>query len=415
MALELLKSGARPRTIATAINSSRRRNGRKGIVKSKDIVNAGSDFKRSNSCKVVKSEEQLIAELIDDQRAKDPGGTFEILRSKNGDNTMEMIFIMSSKMKENFENHPRAIYIDSAYKINSLNFCLYALIAEDDNGFGRPVCLALLKNERADLITSLCNKIKEESPAWLLLQVIYVKRNFNQKAKLLEAFPDSVILMHSLYVIRLIKSQIFKVNLTPINDKVSLLDSFKSIVYSQTEKEFRKNQISFLSLCPNSLREFYRANLAKDPKAWCLAFNPDRQAPASHNSSRVESFFLTLKTALTGSCSTIAKNFKMSKCLDVIFNFLTSVDEHLEPSVIKESLTVNTITVGQQFTSFAEAHKAVKSFAEATNQVFFIGSGCPRTKKTSPVHEKFPYSSPRFVCKHSGVYKPHRDGKNYAI
>jgi hypothetical protein len=82
-----------------------------------------------------------------------------------------------------------------------------------------------------------------------------------------------------------------------------------------------------------------------------------------------------------------------------------------EPASFYECHEVESdMQVGQCFTTHEEACMAVKRYGEATSQVFVMASSCPRTKEGHKLHSKFPYSSLRFICKHGGVYKPHRTG-----
>ena len=68
------------------------------------------------------------------------------------------------------------------------------------------------------------------------------------------------------------------------------------------------------------------------------------------------------------------------------------------------------LEVGKCFTNHEDACRAVKLYGEATSQVFVQAPSCPRTKEGHKLHSKFPYSSVKFLCKHGGVYKPHRPG-----
>ena len=68
------------------------------------------------------------------------------------------------------------------------------------------------------------------------------------------------------------------------------------------------------------------------------------------------------------------------------------------------------IQIGQSFSTHEDACRAVKRYGEATSQVFVMAPSCPRTKESHKLHSIFPYSSVRYLCKHGGVYKPHRPG-----
>lgn len=386
------------------INICRRQTGRKGIVISKDILNIGAKSKKATKRSDRQSEDEKISDLFEEQKRRDPNGAFEIFRS---DDQLQMIYIQTSKMKETFQSNYQRVHLDSAYKVNSLNFCLYALLAEDENGFGQPVALALLRSESSDSITKFINKFKESNAHWLHLKEFFVKKTFSRRRDLQVAFPNTSILLHPLHVVKIVKSQIVKESLASPEDKVSLVESFKRVVHSKTENEFKQNEDSFLSFCPVKVKEYYLYSLANDTKAWCLAFRENKQTAECSATSH---FFHTLKTALTDACPSIAKRFKLSECVEAILSFIKPEDNKgltLEADVVTPS---EMIFVGQQFSSHADAAKAIKSYGEATNQVFFVAAGCARTYKKSAIHSIFPYSSPKFVCKHAGTYRPHKLG-----
>ena len=407
LAFNLLSSGVRPRVIATAINTKRQEQGRKGLVIAKDVLNLGTERKRKGCLNVKKTEEEILSSLKKEMNERDPDGIFEMVQ--NGDNQLEMIYIQTSEMKVTFHNFPTAIFVDSAYKINVQNFSLLALIVEDEHGFGKPVCLALLKNERPELLKTFFNKFKAENPAWPALKAAFIKKTFTQQKSIMQAFSTTNIYYHGLNVIKMVKAQIFKESL-PNSVKQSLLKYFKDILLSKNEKEMKTSEIAFLQTCSKSLKEYYFSNWRKTQQLWCLAF---RRVPGPLNAtSQIDTFFNALKTALTGSCSSIAKKFLLSECVEVIVSFLKT--ENPSQNSILESamceIAPDLIFVGQKFSSHADALKAIKSHGEATNQVFFVGPGCAKTSKKSPFSEKFPYSSPRFICKHGGQYRPHTPG-----
>jgi hypothetical protein len=408
LALNLLNSGVRPRVIATAINTRRQQEGRRGLVISKDVLNLGTEQKKSGGPNLKKTEEEVLASLMNENSEKDPTGTFEVVR--DDDQQLEMIYFQTSRMKEAFRNFPAAVFVDSAYKINIQNFSLLALVVEDAHGFGQPVCLALLKNERPELLIAFFNKFKKANPAWLLLKAAFVKKTFTQQKTVVQAFPTCNIYYHGLNVIKTVKTQIFKENL-PALEKQSLLKNFKSILMAKTENEFKENESSFLEACPKDLKEYYFNSWSKNHQLWCLAF---RRIPGPLNAtSQIDTFFNALKTALTGSCSSIAKKFLVSECVEIINGFLSdenqSQNSWLNTSMY-DGVSPELIVIGQKFYSHADALKAIRSYGEVTNQVFFVSPGCAKTSKKSPLSQKFPYSSPKFICKHGGQYRPHTPG-----
>ena len=76
------------------------------------------------------------------------------------------------------------------------------MLAEDGHGFGQPVCLALLKNEKANLLNTFLKKFRDENGVSSSVQVIFVKKFFTQRRILEDVFPGAAILLHPLHVLK---------------------------------------------------------------------------------------------------------------------------------------------------------------------------------------------------------------------
>ncbi len=109
-------------------------------------------------------------------------------------------------------------------------------------------------------------------------------------------------------------------------------------------------------------------------QSWCFAFRP---TPGNASAkSRVNSFFISLKTFLKSSCPSATKRAEPSESLKLILDFISSGDSDADKNPVDGSvldtamsdLCPDLIVVGQKFASHDEAVAAVRRHGDATNQ-----------------------------------------------
>jgi len=66
-------------------------------------------------------------------------------------------------MKTTLAKNPDVLFLDTTYIVNMENFCLQAIVVMDKDGFGQPVCLAFLRNEKEPVLRTVFEKFKKEN------------------------------------------------------------------------------------------------------------------------------------------------------------------------------------------------------------------------------------------------------------
>jgi hypothetical protein len=66
-------------------------------------------------------------------------------------------------MKETLAKNPDVLFLDTTYRVNIENFCLQAFVVMDKDGFGQPVCLVFLRNEKEPTLRPVFGKFKQEN------------------------------------------------------------------------------------------------------------------------------------------------------------------------------------------------------------------------------------------------------------
>jgi hypothetical protein len=334
LASEMLHSKVAPRIIATTINTKRVQNGVKGVAIPKDIFNLSTSIKQEK--RKGKSEEEILIQLFEDEKQRDQSGVYE---AHVKDGTLNMVYIQTSEMRETMEKFPETSFLDSTYRINLENYCLYAKLVMDENGFGQAVSLAFLSDEKSETLELFFKTFKSHNSSWTEIRTIFVDKDFTQKQILEQEFPACKVLLCAFHVMKAMKTYIAKEKLTA-EDKHELLQSFKKVLYSKTEEDFHCNQATFLELCSPTMQNYYTTNWGSDPFSWCFAFRDHLRTFGNKTTNRIERFFLTIKTALRGTGNAIAKRLHLSECIEIVLDVLKYKGTFASHQDFRNKLTV---------------------------------------------------------------------------
>lgn len=79
-----------------------------------------------------------------------------------------MVHLQTDEMKPCCARNPEMLMIDSTYHLNTENHCMCTIRAQDENGFGQPVAIGLLKNEPKHVLRRFfCHVKKKHRPQFL--------------------------------------------------------------------------------------------------------------------------------------------------------------------------------------------------------------------------------------------------------
>jgi len=142
-------------------------------------------------------------------------------------------------------------------------------VVEDDRGFGRPVSVALFKKEIPDSLKKFLDKFVANNPDWTSIKTLFVKKTFVQRHFVERTFRNARVCFHHSDVIARVKSQILKENVS-LNEKLSILESFRGMIFSATEEDFQLNENAFLLVCPDSVKDYYLSTWCQSNKRFYL-------------------------------------------------------------------------------------------------------------------------------------------------
>ncbi len=360
LASNMLQSRVAPRTISSTINSKRLHQNKQGLTIPKDVFNLATALK--NKKREGRTEEEALLDMIKTQKADNPKGSYEAHVADDENSTLKMVYIQTEEMKKNMVKYPETGFLDSTYRVNLENYCIYAVVVMDENGFGQPASVAFLSDERAETLRCFFQTFKKNNPSWEMLKTIFVDKDFTQKLVLENEFPKSKVLLCSFHVLKAVKTNIAKEAL-PAEIKQGLFQAFRKILYSRTEEAFKANEEDFLFACSEKLKGYYQSNWGNDPFPWCFAFRDQLRTFGNNTTNRVERFFLTLKTALKGPGNAIAKRLHLTECIEIVLDVLKNRSTSASYQDFRNCLTVEKLhnfpipdmrkEVGDSVTGFA--------------------------------------------------------------
>lgn len=254
---QMLTARVAPRTIAAAINASRQATGHKGIVIPKDIFNKATQMRKEK--RQGREEHQILREYLEQLRQKDPNGVYDVSVADDDAKTLQMVYVQTDRMRTTFQHNPQVTFIDSTYRINMEHYSLYAILVQDENGFGQPAACALLQNEKAETLRLFFQFFKANNAHWDNNVTVYVDRDFTQLAVLNEEFPDATVLICAFHAMKAMKFNIAKEKLH-VEEKQQLLTAFKQVMYARTCEEAEEKSRVFITKCPPTLAAYYTNN-----------------------------------------------------------------------------------------------------------------------------------------------------------
>ena len=70
---------------------------------------------------------------------------------------VELIYNQMGEMKEQYQKYPEILFMDTTYNVNIEGYPLFAIMAEDGDGRGKPVAYCFLRSETKDNLEKVLN------------------------------------------------------------------------------------------------------------------------------------------------------------------------------------------------------------------------------------------------------------------
>ncbi|XP_052131253.1 uncharacterized protein LOC127751564 [Frankliniella occidentalis] len=238
-----------------------------------------------------RSDEQMLLDKLAEVQSKDPGAYTHIEFDKES-GAVVFILIQTSEMRDMLEKFPEVILMDITYKINKNQMPVSVIEVMDGEGVGQVVAYIFLANELKETLTAglMCFAKASGKETLLNTQCVVVDKDFSEIGAVKIVMPDAKIHLCSVHVERNLK-----LAAKGDNTKKKALDSFRGMVYAETDTEFSKHCTEFQAAASEKLYSYFEKNWLNCKEAWSLKDRALVMTLRNHTTNRVESHNQKLK------------------------------------------------------------------------------------------------------------------------
>ncbi|XP_055347155.1 zinc finger SWIM domain-containing protein 3-like isoform X2 [Paramacrobiotus metropolitanus] len=222
-----------------------------------------------------------------------------------------------------FCKHGQALFMDSTYRLNCEHFCLYCILVEDENGFGQPVAMAFLRDEKKNTLERLFEIFKERNNDSVEgIQCIFVDKDFAQIAALEKSFPASPVLLCAFHTMKAWKTKIATQKLSQ-TEKQELLAQFKRVLHADSMNRLEEEERKLEILLPDAMAEYYSKHWKSRINMWAFAYQKSILAFGNRTTNRIERFFLMVKSAFRNTGRSVWTRYHLKDCVEIILRVVS--------------------------------------------------------------------------------------------
>ena len=232
---------------------------------------------------------QLLANALKDLTLKKHATT--IVDVDASDN-VELVYIQTSEMKEQFQKYPEILFMDTTYNVNLEGYPLFAILGEDGDGKGKPVAYCYLKSENKENLQkvlgyfSLHNDVKD-------VRIVIVDKDLNEMNAIKECIPNATILLCKFHVMKYFKKKVSDLDIKRSEKQTlglllqQLIDSKNQEHYDELYSELQQHESGFV--------EYYNKNWHSCQSSWVLHFRTQFRTHGNNTNNKIESHNQKLK------------------------------------------------------------------------------------------------------------------------
>ncbi|XP_055353268.1 zinc finger SWIM domain-containing protein 3-like [Paramacrobiotus metropolitanus] len=382
----LVQCNVQRSTICKSVNEKRRSSGACGQAITKDIHNYvhSTNSRLRNGITHGENLKAYLQELVN----LNPETDIRLVKQKDesGNNMLQMLYIQTAEMKKLLFDHTETIFMDSTYRINCEHYCLYSVVVEDANGFGQPVLLAFLANEKRQTLVSMFELlIQTNRDAVQQIRCIFIDKDFTQIGVLKDLFPTSDLLLCCFHALKSFKAKIASEAL-PVATKTDILHQFKRVMYAYDDEALAVEEENLKTKLTQKLAQYYSKNWENSKQFWAHAYRKHLPTRGNRTINRIERWFLMVKSAFRYSGRAVWTRYHLKECVEIIIGVtlqkwsIASYNEYVNASkrLIIHDFPISEYAeaVGRDLTKIA-AKVVEKQFSMYLVETYSVETGGP--------------------------------------
>ena len=243
---------------------------------------------------------------------EEDGGQADWLDDPDG--SVRCLTFTSAKMLKAFQSSdPPLVQLDTTFELEEARYKLMAAVYLNSTTNKSEVAfMALMCDETNQTMDFAISRLKLICLRYTL--VFIVDKDFGQLSVLTSLFPEARVLLCHFHAIKFMRTLIASAPIL-VEKKKNILLQFKTLLYSNTEEIYKKEEAKFIRTCRTvtvksgqsqvSLADYYVRNWQSCKAMWVRCFRKSLPCMGDNTSNRVERYFWTVKKAFKDTFMTL--------------------------------------------------------------------------------------------------------------
>ena len=169
---------------------------------------------------------QLLAAALNELADKKQATTY--IQLDDGSVNAELVYLQTAQMKDHFRKYPEILFMDTTYNVNIEGHPLFAALAEDGGGRGKPVAYCYIRSEIKENFHKVLEKDCEHNNV-TGVRIVMVDKDLNEMNAIKEHIPNATILLCKFHVMKYFKKKVSDLDIK--HDEKKALDLLAAANY----------------------------------------------------------------------------------------------------------------------------------------------------------------------------------------
>ena len=266
----------------------------------------------------------------------------------NDSKTVELIYIQTGEMKEHYNKYPEILFLDTTYNVNIEGYPLFAIMAEDGDGRGRPVAYCFVRSETKENLEKVLDYFCEFNDT-SKTRVVMVDKDISVINALKCKLPNANVLLCKFHVMKYFKKKVSDLDCKH-KERQELGEHLHKLIDSRDKEHYDALYEKLQSFSPEFVN-YFNENWHTCQELWVLHFRASLRTHGNNTNNKIESHNQKLKNYVSKHMNLPQAIENLDKFLDDTYsrsaftryaNLKTKIDaRNTEKDVIKYSLLCN--------------------------------------------------------------------------